>query len=128
MALSPPRRPWLGSYFRSCDHGCASCFADGIVADGMICPLEHGNVNYSTPTAIYTTSDCQPAHYFITHRSFSSVHSDSIKTEAAPSPGSYLWVLGSPENCWAPRDQTDRDLPRTNGVSVALAYGTCVTL
>ena len=31
-----------------------------------------------------------------------------------------------PEKCWAPRDQTDRDLPRTNGV--ALAYGAYATV
>ena len=36
--------------------------------------------------------------------------------------------MGPPEYCWPPRDKTDRDLPRTNGVGVALAYGDYATV
>ena len=49
---------------------------------------------------------------------------------SAPSPGWFLWVLPPPENCCPPRDQTGprRDLPRTIGVGVILAYGAYATV
>ena len=34
----------------------------------------------------------------------------------------------SPEKLLPPTDQTDRDLPRTNGVGVVLAYGAYATV